>query len=113
MNKIQEYRDELIRVQELALLDTVDLVERANGCDKETKVGRGDAFWLYKSGNQTLAIAARIEQLLESRLKNQDLSTSEEEDKRQEEQAAKMLATVRKELTKRKKVTKKDDNKEG
>lgn len=40
MSKIEEYKDELIRIQEMSILDTVDLVERANGCDKESKVGR-------------------------------------------------------------------------
>lgn len=40
MSKIEEYKDELIRIQEISILDTVDLVERANNQDKETKVGR-------------------------------------------------------------------------
>ena len=111
MSKIEEYKSELVRIQDIAILDTVDLVERANGCDKETKVGRGDAFWLYKSANQTLAIAARIEQLLENRNKTQAITTTEEE-KQKEAEAEKLLQSVRKELTKRKKGTKKDD-KEG
>lgn len=38
MSKIEQYKDELIRVQDMTILDTVDLVERANSCDKETKV---------------------------------------------------------------------------
>ena len=38
MSKIEEYKSELVRIQDIAILDTVDLVERANGCDKETKV---------------------------------------------------------------------------
>jgi len=63
MSKIEEYKSELVRIQEMAILDTVDLVERANDCDRQTKVGRGDSYWLMKSANQTLAIAARIEQL--------------------------------------------------
>lgn len=109
MNKIEEYKSELVRIQDIAILDTVDLVERANGCDKETKVGRGDAFWLYKSANQTLAIAARIEQLLENRNKTQAITTTEEEEEKQKEaEAEKLLLSVRKELTKRKKGTKKD-----
>jgi len=112
MSKIEEYKSELIRVQDLTILDTIDLVERANNCDKETKVGRGDAFWLYKSANQTLAIAARIEQLLEARNKSQNITTTEEEEKQKEAEAEKLLLTVRKELTKRKKVTK-QDGKEG
>ena len=111
MNKIEEYKSELVRIQDIAILDTVDLVERANDCDKETKVGRGDAFWLYKSANQTLAIAARIEQLLENRNKTQTITTTEEE-KQKEAEAEKLLLSVRKELTKRKKGTKKD-GKEG
>lgn len=111
MSKIEEYKSELVRIQEIAILDTVDLVERANDCDKETKVGRGDAFWLYKSANQTLAIAARIEQLLENRNKIQNITTTEEE-KQKEAEAEKLLLSVRKELTKRKKGTKKD-GKEG
>ena len=111
MSKIEEYKSELVRIQDLTILDTVDLVERANSCDKETKVGRGDAFWLYKSANQTLAIAARIEQLLENRNNIQNITTTEEE-KQKEAEAEKLLQSVRKELTKRKKVTKKDD-KEG
>ncbi|MBD8010245.1 hypothetical protein [Acinetobacter pecorum] len=106
MNKIEEYKSELSRIQDIAILDTVDLVERANGCDKETKVGRGDAFWLYKSANQTLAIAARIEQLIENRNKTQAITTEEEEEKQKE--AEKLLLSVRKELTKRKGKTKKD-----
>lgn len=112
MSKIEEYKSELVRIQDLTILDTVDLVERANSCDKETKVGRGDAFWLYKSANQTLAIAARIEQLLENRNKIQNITTTEEEEKQKEVEAEKLLQSVRKELNKRKKVTKKDD-KEG
>ena len=111
MSKIEEYKSELVRIQDIAILDTVDLVERANGCDKETKVGRGDAFWLYKSANQTLAIAARIEQLIEARNKTQAITTTEEE-KQKEAEAEKLLLSVRKELTKRKKVNKKD-GKEG
>lgn len=110
MSKIEEYKEELIRIQEISILDTVDLVERANGCDKETKVGRGDAFWLYKSGNQTLAIAARIEQLLTTKLVNTD--TNEEEEARKEAEAEKLLTSVRKEITKRKGRPKKDANKE-
>lgn len=112
MSKIEEYKSELVRIQDIAILDTVDLVERANRCDKETKVGRGDAFWLYKSANQTLAIAARIEQLLENRNKIQNITTTEEEEKQKEAEAEKLLLSVRKELTKRKKSTKKD-GKEG
>lgn len=38
MSKIEEYKSELIRIQEISILDTVDLCERANSCDKETKV---------------------------------------------------------------------------
>lgn len=112
MSKIEEYKSELVRIQDIAILDTVDLVERANNCDKETKVGRGDAFWLYKSANQTLAIAARIEQLIEARNKIQSITTTEEEEKQKEAEAEKLLLSVRKELTKRKGKTKKDD-KEG
>lgn len=113
MSKIEEYKSELVRIQDITILDTVDLVERANNCDKETKVGRGDAFWLYKSANQTLAIAARIEQLLENRNKIQNITTTEEEEEKQKEaEAEKLLLSVRKELSKRKKVTKKD-GKEG
>lgn len=112
MSKIEEYKSELVRIQDLTILDTVDLVERANNCDKETKVGRGDAFWLYKSANQTLAIAARIEQLLENRNKIQNITTTEDEEKQKEAEAEKLLLSVRKELTKRKGKTKKD-GKEG
>ncbi|MEG6547665.1 hypothetical protein V6C59_17540 [Acinetobacter bereziniae] len=110
MSKIEEYRTELLRVQNTTILDTVDLVERANQCDKETKVGRGDAYWLYKSANQTLAIAARIEQLLTAKQTNTD--TTEEEEKRQEALAAKLLASAKKDLSKRKGKTK-QDGKEG
>jgi hypothetical protein len=39
MSKIEEYKSELVRIQEIAILDTIDLVERGNDCDKETKVG--------------------------------------------------------------------------
>lgn len=111
MSKIEEYKSELVRVQDIAILDTVDLVERANNCDKETKVGRGDAFWLYKSANQTLAIAARIEQLLQVKQQN-SVTTTEDEEKQKEAEAEKLLLSVRKELTKRKKGTK-QDGKEG
>lgn len=111
MSKIEEYKSELVRIQEIAILDTVDLVERANDCDRETKVGRGDSFWLMKSANQTLALAARIEQLIEARNKTQAITT-EEEEKQKEAEAEKLLLSVRKELTKRKKVTK-QDGKEG
>lgn len=111
MSKIEEYKSELVRVQDIAILDTVDLVERANNCDKETKVGRGDAFWLYKSANQTLAIAARIEQLLQTKQQN-SVITTEDEEKQKEAEAEKLLLSVRKELTKCKKGTK-QDGKEG
>lgn len=112
MSKIEEYKSELVRIQEIAILDTIDLVERGNSEDKETKIGRGNAAWIYKSANQTLAIAARIEQLLENRNKTQAITTTEEEEKQKEAEAEKLLQSVRKELTKRKKGTKKDD-KEG
>ncbi|MDV2488646.1 hypothetical protein [Acinetobacter johnsonii] len=112
MSKIEEYKSELVRIQEIAILDTIDLVERGNSEDKETKIGRGNAAWIYKSANQTLAIAARIEQLIEARNKTQAITTTEDEEKQKEAEAEKLLQSVRKELTKRKKVTKKDD-KEG
>ena len=112
MSKIEEYKSELVRIQEIAILDTIDLVERGNSEDKETKIGRGNAAWIYKSANQTLAIAARIEQLLENRNKIQNITTTEEEEKQKEAEAEKLLLSVRKELTKRKGKTKKDD-KEG
>lgn len=78
---------------------------------KKQKCGRGDAFWLYKSANQTLAIAARIEQLLQAKQQN-SVTTTEDEEKQKEVEAEKLLQSVRKELTKRKKGTKKD-GKEG
>ena len=112
MSKIEEYKSELVRIQEIAILDTIDLVERGNSEDKETKIGRGNAAWIYKSANQTLAIAARIEQLIEARNKTQPITTTEDEEKQKEAEAEKLLLSVRKELTKRKKGTKKDD-KEG
>ena len=111
MSKIEEYKSELVRIQEIAILDTIDLVERGNSEDKETKIGRGNAAWIYKSANQTLAIAARIEQLIEARNKTQP-TTTEDEEKQKEAEAEKLLLSVRKELTKRKKGTKKD-GKEG
>lgn len=107
MSKIEEYKSELVRIQDIAILDTVDLVERANNSDKETKVGRGDAFWLYKSANQTLAIAARIEQLLQAKQQN-SVTTTEDEEKQKEVEAEKLLLSVKKELTKRKGKAKKD-----
>lgn len=107
MSKIEEYKSELVRIQDIAILDTVDLVERANNSDKETKVGRGDAFWLYKSANQTLAIAARIEQLLQAKQQN-SVTTTEDEEKQKEVEAEKLLLSVKKELAKRKGKTKKD-----
>ncbi len=107
MSKIEEYKSDLVRIQDIAILDTVDLVERANNSDKETKVGRGDAFWLYKSANQTLAIAARIEQLLQAKQQN-SVTTTEDEEKQKEVEAEKLLLSVKKELTKRKGKTKKD-----
>lgn len=108
MSKIEEYKSELVRIQEIAILDTIDLVERGNSEDKETKVGRGNAAWIYKSANQTLAIAARIEQLLENRKKTQAITTEEEEEKAHEAVAEKLLLAAKKELTKRKGKTKKD-----
>lgn len=30
MSKIEEYKSELVRIQEIAILDTIDLVERGN-----------------------------------------------------------------------------------
>lgn len=68
---------------------------------KRRKFGRGDACWLYKSANQTLAIAARIEQLLTVK-QTSDVSTSEEEDKQKEAEAAKILEQVKQEYSKRK-----------
>ena len=107
MSKIEEYKSELVRIQEIAILDTIDLVERGNSEDKETKIGRGN-----QSANQTWAIAARIEQLIEARNKTQPITTTEDEEKQKEAEAEKLLLSVRKELTKRKKGTKKD-GKEG
>ncbi|QOW51602.1 hypothetical protein G0029_17705 (plasmid) [Acinetobacter sp. YH12138] len=112
MSKIEEYKSELVRIQEIAILDTIDLVERGNSEDKTSKIGRGNAAWIYKSANQCLAIAARIEQLIEARNKTQAITTTEDEEKQKEAEAEKLLLSVRKELTKRKKSTKKDD-KEG
>ena len=74
---------------------------------KKQKYGRGDAFWLYKSANQTLAIAARIEQLLTAKA-NQAIETTDDQEKQKEAEAEKLLASVRKELGKRKKVSKQD-----
>lgn len=74
---------------------------------KKQKYGRGDAFWLYKSANQTLAIAARIEQLLTAKA-NQATETTEDQEKQKEAEAEKLLSSVRKELGKRKKVSKQD-----
>lgn len=70
---------------------------------KKQRFGRGDAFWLYKSANQTLAIVSRIEQLIEARNKNNDSQTAEDEEKQKEADAEKLLKSVRKELGKRKK----------
>jgi hypothetical protein len=77
---------------------------------KKLRFGRGDAFWLYKSANQTLAIAARIEQLLEAKNKN-NTATVEDEEKQKEAEAEKLLQQIRKEQIKRKKVSKKDEEK--
>ncbi len=77
---------------------------------KKQRYGRGDAFWLYKSANQTLAIASRIEQLLEAKNKN-NIATAEDEEKQKEAEAEKLLQQIRKEQIKRKKVTKKDGEK--
>ncbi|TCB55576.1 hypothetical protein [Acinetobacter terrae] len=74
---------------------------------KKQRYGRGDAFWLYKSANQTLAIAARIEQLLTAKA-NQATETTEDQEKQKEAEAEKLLSSVRKELGKRKKVSKQD-----
>lgn len=74
---------------------------------KKQKYGRGDAFWLYKSANQTLAIAARIEQLLTAKV-NQATETTEDQEKQKEAEAEKLLSSVRKELGKRKKGSKQD-----
>lgn len=52
-------------------------------------------------------IAARIEQLLEAKNKN-TIATTEDEEKQKEQEAEKLLQSVRKELGKRKKVSKKD-----
>ncbi|MEN8339898.1 hypothetical protein ABTK95_19010 [Acinetobacter baumannii] len=38
MSKIEQYKGELARIQELSILDTIDLVDRAHNTDKETKV---------------------------------------------------------------------------
>ena len=55
---------------------------------------------MYKSANQSLAIAARIEQLLT--VKQAEVTTSEEEDKQKEAEAAKILEQVKIEYSKRK-----------
>lgn len=109
MSKIEEYKTELLEVQEMAIVDTIALVKQANQCDKSQKTQRGDLVWLYKGANQTLAIAARIEQLLTAKQTNTD--TTEEEEKRQEALAAKLLASAKKDLSKRKGT--KQDGKEG
>lgn len=74
---------------------------------KQQRYGRGDAFWLYKSANQTLAIAARIEQLLTAKA-NQATETIEDQEKKKEAEVEKLLSSVRKELGKRKKGSKQD-----
>lgn len=107
MSKIEQYKQELERIQELSILDTIDLVDRAHTTDKDTKVGRGDACWLYKSANQTLAIAARIEQLLTVKLTT--TATNEEEEKQKEAEAQQLLAKVQKEYKKRKDKVKPDE----
>lgn len=113
MSKIEEYKSELIRIQEICILDTVDIVERATAEDKETKVGRGNCAWLYKSATQCLGIAARIEQLMDARNKALAITpTSEEEDKQKEAEAEKLLASVRKEITKRGRGRPRKDGKE-
>ncbi|MFX9843583.1 hypothetical protein ABTP46_15095 [Acinetobacter baumannii] len=38
MSKIEQYKGELARIQELSILDTIDLVDRAHNTDKGTKV---------------------------------------------------------------------------
>ena len=108
MSKIEEYKTELLEVQEMAIVDTIALVKQANQCDKSQKTQRGDLVWLYKGANQTLAIAARIEQLLTAKQTNTDTT---EEEKRQEAVAAKLLASAKKDLSKRKGT--KQDGKEG
>lgn len=40
MSKIEEYKDELIRIQEMSILDTIKLVELANETDFSSKTGR-------------------------------------------------------------------------
>ncbi|WP_191113094.1 hypothetical protein [Acinetobacter lwoffii] len=107
MSKIEEYKSELVRIQEMSILDTIKLVELANETDFSSKTGRGDCAWLYKASNSSLAIAARIEQLLTAKQQT-STNTTEDEEKQNEAEAEKLLQSVKKELTKRKGKNKKD-----
>lgn len=104
-----DQESELLRIQALAFSDTIKLVDQAQLCNIDNKVDRGDMVWLYRGANQSIAIAARIEQLLSTK----QTSSHEEDNKQAEAIAAKLITSVKKEYSKRKTRIKTNDEKQG
>lgn len=92
MSMIETYKSRLIAIQELSILDTIDLVERASQCDLDTQDGRGDSKWLYSTANQSLSIVAKLESLLQKQ--QAESNTENEMQKRQEKEAKQLLDKV-------------------
>lgn len=98
MSKVEQYREEMIRMQELSILDTIGLVDRAHACDLDTQEGRGDSKWLYGTANQALGIVAKLESILNKTVTT-STNTEDEEDKAKEAEAKRILSKVTKDYT--------------
>lgn len=99
MSKIEQYRSEMERIQELSILDTIGLVDRAHLCDLDTQDGRGDSKWLYGTANQALGIVAKLESILNKTVPISATNTEDEADKAREDEAKKILYKVSKDYT--------------
>lgn len=72
-----DQKEELERIQAVAIDDTIGLVDAAAECDIKSKEGRGDKVWLYKAANQSMGIAEKIERFFTMRKTAQPVGTGE------------------------------------
>ena len=60
----EDLKAELLRVQEQAIDDAVENADLGHMQDQDSKEGRGDRVWHYKSANQCMTFALQVERLL-------------------------------------------------
>ena len=60
----EDLKAELLRVQEQAIDDAVENADLGHMQDQDSKEGRGDRVWNYKSANQCMTFALQVERLL-------------------------------------------------